>query len=156
MKKITAEIKINYIYDSTRKGAKYSTDGEHFMNGGEFAEIIAKAVLGYESRKDANTAFDKGSDIPEIEASVKSSKATLVNKKLADTFEGSIKEYFKATHSKIFIYVVIIDDTATLYMMNANEFESFIKAFAGMNERGFIRFKGTSAKTIAWLESAAA
>lgn len=155
MEIIRAEIKFEYTFDSARKGAKYTLDGTHYMNGGEFAEVTTKAVLGFEAHKDANTAFDEGSDIPEINASVKSSKASLTNMRLADTFDESVKVYFDRTHSTCFIYTVIIDETATLYMMNADEFRAFMYKFSALNERGVIRFKATSGKMVAFLESLA-
>ena len=148
MKKIEAEIRINYTFDNNRKGAKYTLNGLNWMNHGEFAEVVTKNILGFESVKDANTAFDKGSDIPEIKASVKSSKASLTSMKLADTFEGSMNEYFKRTHSEIFIYTVIIDENATLYMMNEKEFRLFMMNFSSLNERKVIRFKATSGKMV--------
>ena len=149
MKKIEAEIRINYTFDNNRKGAKYTLNGLNWMNHGEFAEVVTKNILGFESVKDANTAFDKGSDIPEIKASVKSSKASLTSMKLADTFEGSMNEYFKRTHS------VIIDENATLYMMNEKEFRLFMMNFSSLNERKVIRFKATSGKMVKFLESLA-
>lgn len=153
MKRIESEIKIDYTFDNNRKGAKYTLNGLNWMNHGEFAEIVTKNILGFESVKDANTAFDKGSDIPEIKASVKSSKASLTNMKLADTFEESVNEYFKRTHSKIFIYTVIIDENATLYTMNKKEFRLFMMNFSNLNERKVIRFKATSGKMVKFLES---
>ena len=154
MKKISTLTTIEYTFDPTRKGAKYTLDGTHYMNGGEFAEVATKAALGYEPHKDANTAYSEGSDIPEINASVKSSKATLVNMKLADTFDESVEAYFQTTHSTCFIYTILMDDMTNIYMMDKEEFREFIYKFASLNERGFIRFKATSGKTIQWLERA--
>lgn len=154
MKKISTLTAIEYTFDPTRKGAKYTLDGTHYMNGGEFAEVATKAALGFEAHKDANTAYSEGSDIPEISASVKSSKATLVNMKLADTFDESVEVYFQNTHSTCFIYTVLMDDMTNIYMMDKEEFREFIYKFASLNERGFIRFKATSGKTIQWLERA--
>lgn len=155
MKKIESEIKINFLFDNSRKGAKYTLNGLNWMNHGEFAEIVTKNILGFESVKDANTAFDKGSDIPEIKASVKSSKASLTSMKLANTFEESMDEYFKRTHSEIFIYTVIIDENVTLYIMNKKEFRLFMMNFSSLNERKVIRFKATSGKMVKFLESLA-
>lgn len=153
MKKITAEIKINYIFDTTHKGANYSFDnGQNWCNGGEFAEIIAKSVLGFAPHKDANTAYDVASDIPELNASVKSSRFTLVNKKLGDTFEESIDNYFATVHSSLWIYVVVVDNVATLYFMDKIEFTRFLYTFTALNERQVVRSKATSGKMIAWFE----
>lgn len=154
MKKITAEIKINYIFDTAHKGSNYSFDGGHkWCNGGEFAEIIAKSVLGFEPKKDANTSYDVNSDIPEIKASVKSSKFTLVNMQLADTFEETVDRYFKTAHSTTWIYTIVIENMATLYIMNKTEFKRFLYTFTALNERNVVRCKATSGKMIAWFEN---
>ena len=154
MKKITAEIKIDYIFDTTHKGSNYSfDDGHKWCNGGEFAEIITKSVLGFEPKKDANTSYDVDSDIPELNASVKSSRFTLVNMKLADTFEETINKYFETVHSTTWIYTVVIDNIATLYIMDKVEFELFLYTFTALNERQVIRSKATSGKMIAWFEN---
>lgn len=153
MKKLTAEIKINYTFDTAHKGANYTFDGEHWVNGGEFAEIITKSVLGFKAKKDANTAYDVASDIEEINASVKSSRFTLVNKKLADTFDETVKRYFETVHSTQWIYTVVMENTATLYFMTAEDFREYLYKFTTLNERNVIRAKATSAKMIAWFES---
>ena len=152
MKKLTAEIKLNYTFDTAHKGANYTFDRQHWINGGEFAEIITKSVLGFEARKNANTRYDIASDIEEINASVKSSRFTLVNMKLADTFEETINKYFETVHSTMWIYTVVIEETAILYMMNAKEFKSFLNQFCNFNERQLVRGKATSGKMIKWFE----
>lgn len=152
MKKAIYEINIAYTFNPAHKGANYSFDDEHWTNGGEFAEIITKSVLGYKAEKDANTRYDKASDIEEIGASVKSSRFTLVNCVLADTFEETVKRYFETVHSTLWIYTVVIDDTAILYYMNRTEFEEFVNTFCSMNERKVIRCKATSGKMIKWFE----
>ena len=153
MKKIVKEITIDYIFEADRKGAKYSFDGgEHFCNGGDFLEITAKHENGFNAKKDANTPFDKGSDIEEIKTSVKSSKFTLTSEKLADTFEESKNVYFQRVHSNKWWYVVRIDDTIIIYVMNKSEFSEFLDNWASLNERGVIRGKATSAKMLLWLD----
>lgn len=154
MKKVLP-MTVSYQFDAMRKGAKYTFDGIHWMNAGEFKEAEAKGSLGYEAHKDGNTAYNMGSDIPELNASVKSSKASLTNMKLADTFEESIKVYFENVHSNLFIWVEIVDEDVVLYMMNAEEFELFIRKFSALNERGVIRFKATSSKLVSFLEGLA-
>ena len=123
-------------------------------NYGSAAQVNYDFQKTGKARKHDNVPFDKGSDIPEISASVKSSKATLVNMKLADTFDESVEVYFQNTHSTCFIYTVLMDDMTNIYMMDKEEFREFIYKFASLNERGFIRFKATSGKTIQWLERA--
>ena len=152
MKKVTAKINVGFTFDPNHKGAPFTLDGVHWMNNGEFMEVVAKSVLGYECRKDANTPYDKGSDIEEINASVKSSRATVVNMKLADTFEESMDIFFERVHSTQFIYATAIEDEATLYFMDAPQFREFLQNWAGLNERGFMRLKATSGKMLKWLE----
>lgn len=151
--KMTREINVKFTFDPARKGAKYTLDGQHWLNGGEFAEVVAKAAHGLEAGKDANTRFDEGSDVPEYNASVKSSKASLTNMKLADTFDDSVRAYFEQVHSTEFWYVTITDELATIYKMNANKFERFLRKFSKLNERGVIRIAATSSKMLAWLDA---
>lgn len=152
--KVMGKVNLSYIYDAARKGAKYSINGgKSWLNAGEFMEAVAKAMHGLDAGKDANTRFNEGSDVPEYHASVKSSKASLTNCKLADDFEGSVRAYFEQVASSEFWYVTMVDELATIYKMNAKTFERFIRKFAKLNERGVIRFATTSAKMLAWLDT---
>ena len=153
MRKSTYDVNISYTHNPAHKGAPYTFDGIRWMNNGEYMECMVKSVLGYEAVKDANVPYDRGSDIPELNASVKSSRFTLTNRSLADDFETSLKEYFRTVHSTIWLYGIQLDDQITIYEMNAQEFESFLRAFAGMNERKVIRARATTARMIAWFES---
>ena len=152
--KMMTTIRLSYAYDATRKGAKYSINGgESWLNGGEFAEAVAKDAHGLDAHKDANTRFNEGSDVPEFHASVKSSKASLTNMKLADSFDASVAAYFEQVASSEFWYVTIIDELATIYKMNAKTFERFLRKFSKLNERGVIRIAATSSKMLAWLDA---
>lgn len=145
---------LSYTYDAARKGAKYSINGgKSWLNSGEFAEAAAKAAHGLDAAKDANTRFNEGSDVPEFHASVKSSKASLTNMKLADTFEASLTAYFEQVASSEFWYVTIVDELVTIYKMNATKFEKFLRKFSKLNERGVIRIAATSSKMLAWLDA---
>ena len=153
MKKEVYTINIDYIFDTAHKGANYSFDGgQHWSNSGDATEIITKSVLGFEAVKDGNTSYDKGSDIEELRASVKSSRFTLVNKVLADSFEDTVNVYFATTHSTTWIYGVIIEGIITLYFMDEVEFKEFLYKFTSLNERKVIRAKHTSGKMIKWFE----
>lgn len=153
MRKITASIEMKYRFNSTRKRARYTlNDGKTWLNNGEFAEAVTKSVLGFKPTKNANTAYDKASDIPDMGASVKSSRFTLVNAKLAESLENSIERYFETTCSKIWIYTVITGNTATLYFMDRMEFKEFLQGFTKLNERGFVRSRATGKRMIGWFE----
>jgi len=153
MEKLIADITLDYTYNTAHKGANYTLDGTRWMNGGEFAEVITKAVLGYKPVKDGNSKYDTASDIMELNASVKSSRFTLANVKLAETFEETIDKYFETVHSTLWIYTVVVEKTATLYYMNKDEFREFLYKFSGLNERHLVRGKHTSGKMIAWFEN---
>lgn len=152
MTKATYHINIAYTFDPTHKGTNYTFDGEQWVNGGEFAEIVTKSVLGYKAEKDANGSYDTTSDIEELNASVKSSRFTLVNKVLGDTFEETINRYFETVHSTRWIYTVTIEDTAILYTMDKAEFKAFLNTFCGLNERKLVRCKHTTTKMLQWLD----
>lgn len=153
MKKSVFTMNFHFEYDPAHRGAPYSLDGEHYMNAGEFAEVADKLCKGLGSSKDANTPFDKGSDIAETMTSVKSSKATLTGAQIGYDFESIKRCYFARVHSTNWDYVVIMDDTLTVYNMDAVEFESFMDNWATYcKDRNVIRFKATSGKMLNWLD----
>lgn len=154
MKKQIYNISTSFHFEPVaHKGAPYSFDGSHWMNAGEFTECMVKACMGFSCEKDANTPYDRGSDIPEINASVKSGGATLVNMKLGATDSEFLNVFFENVHSDKFIWGVVIDDQLTTYTMNAKEFRPFCENFGKINERGYFRFKKTSGKMLSWLEA---
>ena len=154
MKKSTYTVNRPYLFNPDHKGAPYSMNGgESYMNGGEFREVMLKSVLGYDAVKDACGAYDKTDDVPELNASVKSSKATLVNKVLGYDYNSVKACYFATVHSTIWVWVSIVDDELNAYYMNAEEFASFMDAWASyVPDRKVIRFKAESLKMLAWLE----
>jgi hypothetical protein len=110
-----------------------------------------------EVRHHDHIAFDKGSDIPENMASVKSARFTLVSGKLVkgDTMEEQWADYKARVHSKLFVYVTK-DNVA--YEMNMNEFEKFVFTFCKMERESSknggglkIRCKSESKELIEWL-----
>jgi len=151
MKKTTYTLNVNYQFVADHKGAPYTFDGEHFMNAGEFKEAIRKAVAGLECKKDANTPFDKGSDIEEFNTSVKSSSATISPVK-GDTLEGIMTEYFERVHSDNWDYVTVVDEEVIVYNMNAEEFKEFVEEFGRVNSRKVVRLIKESGRMIRWFE----
>ena len=151
MKKTTYTLNVNYQFNTEHKGAPYTFDGEHYMNAGEFKEAIRKAVAGLECKKDANTPFDKGSDIEEYNTSVKSSGATISPVK-GDTLEGIMAEYFERVHSDNWDYVTVVDEEVIVYNMNAEEFNEFVKEFGRVNSRKVVRLIKESGRMIKWFE----
>ena len=145
---------------TTHPGAPYRINGSTtYKNHGELMESIAKYNRGfYTSDKNPNTPFNEGSDIPEIDASVKSSSCSLACIHFA-TATKCLKFYFKNVHSKIWIWVEFDEDTGvvTEYIMNKSEFGAFAQKFSYLHyESGTydpkMRFRKTSKKMIAWFE----
>lgn len=157
MKKAEFALNREYIFNPEHKGAPYSLNGgESWTNGGELKEVLFKSCLGLEAKKDACGAYDKTDDVPELGASVKSSKATLVNKVLGYDFDSVKRHYFATVHSTLWVWVSIKDETLTAYYMEADEFESFLDKWAGFDkDRKVIRFKAESLKMLQWLEERA-
>ena len=157
MKKATYVVNVPYVFDPAHKGAPYSLNGgTNWTNGGELKETLLKAALGYEARKDANTPYDMGSDIEELNASVKSNKATLVNKVLGSNYMEVKATYFATVHSTMWIWVSLVDEVLVAYYMNAEEFSEFMDNWASFdNSRKVIRFKAESMKMLQWLEARA-
>ena len=153
MKKLIKTIDFEYHFIPEHKGAPFTFDCIHYMNAGDFKETAFKKVFGYGDRKDANTPFDKGSDIPELNASIKSGKATLTSVNLGNNFDEVKHNYFERVHSIAWIYVTIIDNSLVAYIMNKTEFSSFMDTFGNYcNDRHVIRFKADSGKMIKWFE----
>lgn len=153
MKKVMFALNHPYMFNPEHKGAPYSlNEGENWMNHGDLCEAMFKFVLGYEARKDACGAYDKTDDVPEIGASVKSSKCTLVNKVLGYDFDSVKKHYFATCHSTLWVWVSIHEETLSAYYMSREEFESFMDNWASfMADRKVIRFKAESLKMLQWL-----
>lgn len=157
MKKIVYSVCKPYTFDPAHKGAPYTFDGLRYVNGGEWKEVELKAALGYAAVKDANGAYDKTDDIPELRASVKSGKATLVNKVLGESYTEVKAVYMATCHSTKWIWVSIRDEELSAYYMDAAEFSRFLDTWAGFDsDRKVIRFKQESNKMLQWLDNMAA
>lgn len=128
-----------------------------YSNHGQHCEQMLAYTLTGELRKGDHVAFDKGSDIPEYDMSVKSSRATIVSARLmrSTTRESQIAEYFERVHSTRFAYVA---NNNIAYVMNAHEFEAFLREFvrfereSSENGRGMkLRLPAENKKILAWL-----
>lgn len=155
MKKMTFANNLTYTFDATRKNAKYTLDGVRYMNHGEYAECLAKSVLGYDVCKDANTRFDKGEDIPELNASVKTWKCGLTDMKLADNREEFLEKFWAMSGEKTtYIWVYDYADMVDLWFMNASEFKVFVEKFGNWDEHcKKIRISTCNNKINTWLET---
>ena len=153
MTKTIATMPINYTYDASHARSHYLVEGDTaYKNGGEFAEIVCKAIRGFKAEKDANTPFDKGSDIEETRTSIKSNGCGLTDEKLADNKDDFLAEYFRRTHSTNVDYVIIIDEEVVIYNMDMNEFKEFTNEFAKWDKYSTKVRISTTCKMIKWFE----
>lgn len=157
MKKMTYEINLSYSFEAGRKGSKYSIDGgQHYMNHGEFCEVLAKSVLGFEPKKDANTRNDKGHDIEELNASVKSWNCGLSDRKDLGNDKETFLSNFFATElpNTTYIWVYEYGEFVDLWFMNENEFKDFTSFCSTWdNHCQKVRFKLCNNKINNYLES---
>ena len=159
MKRIEYKIEMPFIYDASHKGAPYSLDGgKTHKNNGEFSESVGKHHRGLDYMVNPATSFDTGSDIESLNASVKSSGASLACLYGTDK-EEILNKYFERVHSTLWIYMVNIEnETMIEYHMDAREFRTFLNEWSGLavesgkEKRYKVRIKKTSGKMIKWLE----
>lgn len=154
MRKFILDYLANIVFTGKRF-VPYSINGKD-DNCGAANECAIKSGLGLPATKDGNGAFDVTDDIPEYSASVKSSAATLVNRKLGNNFDEVVNAYFEQVHSKIVWYSVIDVEhkQVVVYEMNHKEFRQYLKLFSRFDEsRKVIRLnKDAKSKNLYWLE----
>lgn len=154
MKKVIIKNELNFIYDNSRRGAKYSLTGKNWMNRGEYLEAATKFAFGYTPEKDANTAFDKGYDIPELQASVKSNGCSLTSMRLGDTMDEFIEKFFQqSSENTKYIWTSEENDMMYIYIMNNKEFKIFVENFGSWEKsRKTIRIKRSEKRIRKYLE----
>lgn len=131
-------------------------------NFGAYAESVATFDAVGEFRKHDSVPFDKGSDIPELHASVKSARFTLVSANISngETLQEKLDDYFARVASTLFIYVT---KDLTAYYMTATDFRAFLEAFTTLQRESAknggglkVRAKSESKAMLRWLEARAA
>jgi hypothetical protein len=151
-----------FIFDSTRKGAKYNFYDEldecyKWGNCGEFDEVELKWARGLTAHKDPNGSYKDGSDIEETHTSVKGWNFTLTSAIKEDSFEKVLEVFKMNVASTNFSFTWREGDERVEYNMNMDEFEQFLYRFASYaKDRKTIRGPKFSMKKRAeverWLE----
>lgn len=134
-----------------------------YANWGNHCEQVLTFTLTGEMRKHDHVSFDKDSDIPEFDMSVKSDGFTLASAKVnhGETFDEKLDDYKMRVHSTKFAYVTL---EMIAYVMNLDEFEIFIRLFCYLDKESSkngggckIKCRHETKKMRAWLaENAAA
>lgn len=160
MKKITYINELPYRF-TNHAGSHYQLENGKYRNHGEMCEHIAKFYRGLFTDHNPATSYDKGSDIEEERASVKSGESSLANFVLSGSYTANdfIKTFFANVHSTTFIWVEWNEETeeVTEYQMNKREFGAFVQKFsyravASGTHAVKVRFHRSSRKMIAWFE----
>ena len=154
---------LNWVYDPHHAGSHYLIeDCTAYRNRGELCESITKHHRGIYTEVNPHTSWEKGSDIEHEFASVKSSEGGLGRGIGGYDNDASdkIKTYFRDTHSKVFIWVELNEQTkeVTEYQMTKSEFGAFIQQFTRVHRSSSkkeitVRFLKSSMRMKKWLEA---
>lgn len=129
-----------------------------YSNAGSAMQMNYDAQMTGKVRRHDNVPFDRGSDIPELLASVKSSHFTLASGTAlrGETMTDQWSDYAGRVHSKKFVYVTL---TGLAYEMNLEEFKKFVFTWCRMERDSAknggavkIRCKRESKKMTKWLQ----
>lgn len=154
---------LNWVYDPNHARSHYLIeDCPAYRNHGELCESITKHHRGIYTEVNPHTSWKDGSDIEHEFASVKSSEGGLGRGIGGYDNDASdkIKTYFRDTHSKVFIWVELNEQTkeVTEYQMTKSEFGAFIQQFTRVHRSSSkkeitVRFLKSSMRMKMWLEA---
>lgn len=129
-----------------------------YKNNGSHAQQVLDYTLTGQMRAHDHCRWDEGSDIPELDMSVKTDRFTLASDLIGETLTDKVDDYMARTASKVFAYVAT---TGIAYLMNAIEFKAFMLTFCKLERdsqknggRMKVRFPHETAKVREWLERA--
>lgn len=157
MIKVQYTVTIPYFFNPDHKGAHYSFDnGKTYKNNGEFMESAAKYQRNLEYLVNPATAYDKGSDIESLNASVKTPAASLACIYGNDK-NDILEKYFKNVHSTLWIFMFMKNETVYEYHMNKAEFKDFLQKFGKLDmdsktKKNKIRIKNLTKSMVSYLE----
>lgn len=101
-----------------------------YKNNGQHAQQMLDFTLTGQVRKADNVGWRYGSDIPELNMSVKSDRFSLGLGLDGETLEAKVAYFFANCASTSFAYVAT---TGTAYIMNADEFYAFLMNFCRLD-----------------------
>lgn len=130
-----------------------------YANWGIHCQQALTYTLTGEIRKPDHVAFDKDSDIPEYNMSVKSSAFSLASATVnhGNNFEEKLEDFMSRVHSDKFAYVTL---DLTAYIMDKETFREFVKTFCYFGIESKSKGGGTkikclkeSQKMLRWLQA---
>lgn len=146
------------------KGNLFDINGNK-GNMGNLVEAGSNEMFGYGFHYDRKAVpFDVGSDIEELNMSIKSGKASLAciyrQDKTEEAKQSIIEEYFSRVHSTCWGFGYILDNELNLYRMNAEEFREFLNVWGTIEKESGkdcykVKIKQVSGIMVKWLEERA-
>lgn len=129
-------------------------------NRGQHKQQVLVFDLTGEVRRADKVPYNVGSDLPELNMSIKSERFTLMSANLCKSQDKRkiVKQFFAECISELFAYVCV--DCKTVYIMTPSEFRTFINKFCKMERESGVKRKklrmGYETQTVMqWLEKRA-
>lgn len=136
MKKFTAVHSVEFVYTGKAKTPYFVPALNANYNCGQLDDIVANNVASGEIRRPDSVPFDKGSDIPEWRASVKSKGCSLLGLEGEYTRAELLQIYAERDASTWYIWVEeVTARTMTAYVMNRAEMMELAKLFAKLDSQ---------------------
>lgn len=134
MKKFTAIHSVEFVYTGKAKVPYYVPALDADYNRGQLDDIVANNVASGEIRRPDPVPFDKGSDIPEWRASVKSKGCSLLGLEGEYSRAELLQIYAERDASTWYIWVEeVTTRTITAYIMNRAEMMQLARIFAKLD-----------------------
>ena len=128
-----------------------------YKNNGSHAQQVVDYTLTGMVRPHDNCKWNEGSDIPELNMSVKADRFTLASDLAGETIGEKIADYFSRTASTAWAYM---SNEGQIYIMNRNEFFAFLMLFCSLQRDSTknggkmkVRFAHETAKVREWLRA---
>lgn len=132
---------------------RLEADVSQYKNNGQRVQQNLVFQLTGQLRKSDRTPFDRGSDIPEYDMSVKTYHFTLASNLNGSTYEEMKADFFNRCPSKRFAYVT---RSNMVYVMNRSEFSEFLDRFHEVDRSSkgvtVIRGKREPKAMLQWLD----
>ena len=136
MKKFTAIHSVEFVYTGKAKVPYYVPALDADYNRGQLDDIVVNNVASGEIRRPDPVSFDKGSDIPEWRASVKSKGCSLLSLKGEFSRDELLQIYAERDASTWYIWIEeVTARTVTAYVMNRAEMIQLARIFAKLDPK---------------------
>lgn len=135
MKKVVMAHGIEFVKTDKARTPYFVPALNAYYNGGQLYDIAANGAASHQVRRPDPVAFDKGSDIPEWRASVKSRGCTICEFRKECTRDELLATFEQMDASNRYIWADdLTDKEITFYIMTKAEFFGLLKNFAKLEK----------------------